>query len=171
MKVSPKKDVVFQSSFTFSALESDEMSGVDPASLIFLVNGKKVRHIYDERTGLIEYLFMNVEAGRYHIVIQATDHAGNSSKPHIDQVITVDLSPDTEGPIISDLTPREGSVLHTNQPRITCRVIDKKSGIAKADITVELNGVRLAITYHEDTGWCYGYPRAPLEKEIGRASS
>src|SRR5690625_7334161 len=104
------------------------MSGVDPASLIFLVNGKKVRHIYDERTGHLEYPFMNVEAGRYHIVIQATDHAGNSSKPHIDQVITVDLSPDTEGPIISDLRPREVRVLHTKQPRTTCRVIEQENG-------------------------------------------
>src|SRR5690625_1066067 len=162
--ISPEGDAVFQSSFTFSALVTDEMSGVDPGSICFLVNGEKVSHSYDEQTGLIKYPFMNVEAGSYHIVIKAKDYAGNSSKPHIDQVITVDLSPDIDEPILSDLTPREGSVLHTNQPRITCRVIDKKSGIAEADISVELNGVRLAITYHEDTGWCYGYPRAPLEK-------
>lgn len=162
--VYPQEDSVFQSSFTFSAMVTDDMSGVDPDSICFVVNGKKVGHSYNEQTGIIRYPFTNVEAGAYHIVIQAKDYAGNSSKPNIDHIITVDLSPDIDEPIMSELTPIDGGVLHTSTPRITFNVMDKKSGIGGSDISVELNGVRLQVIYHEDTGWCYGYPNDPLKK-------
>src|SRR5699024_2984899 len=77
------------------------------------------------------------------------------SVPNIEKLLTVDLTPDIEEPIISNITPTETAIEYTNTPRITFNIVDEKSGINAADIIVDINGQKQEVTYDADTGWAY----------------
>lgn len=154
----PVKDVVYTSTFTFSTKVIDDMSGVDPSSIIVTVNGKQVTHQYCEDKSIISYSFKDIKEKKLHIKVTAKDFAGNFSLPAIDKTIQIDLSPDEDKPVLSHITPFDSTVTYTNKPRITFHVIDNQSGINEEDIMVTLNNQQLKIIYDEKTGWCYAHP-------------
>ncbi|MEK5069452.1 metallophosphoesterase family protein [Sporosarcina sp. FSL K6-1508] len=158
----PKKDLVYKDSFTFHATATDDMSGVDPNSVIVKVNNNKVKHFFCEKLNKISYSFNNVEEGTYHIVVKAKDFAGNKSVPYIEKVITVDLSPDYGKPILSNITPTKTALVYTNTPRITFNLIDEKSGVNSKDILVTIDNEKQVVTYHEETGWGYAVSKKEL---------
>lgn len=153
--VTPEKDVIYCNTFTFKTTVVDEQSGVDPTSIIMKVNNEKVDCEYCEVTQQITYGFDKVEQGIYKIEVDAMDNAGNKSVPNIEKLLTVDLTPDIEEPIISNITPTETAIEYTNTPRITFNIVDEKSGINAADIIVDINGQKQEVTYDADTGWAY----------------
>ena len=160
--VFPKVSVIYNDSFTFSAKVFDEMSGVDDESIRVKVNGQIVEHSYSSGTGLIQYQLNDLREGEVEIEVTAYDQAGNVSQPSINKIYSIDLSPDLEKPVLSNLTPSHRVVIHTDTPRITFKVMDEKSGIDVKDIKLRLDGKILDVTYDEETGWCYGYPKAPI---------
>ena len=162
MDVFPKESIISNDSFTFSARVFDEMSGVDGDSIRVKVNGQVVEHSYSSGTGLIQYQLNDLCEGAVEIEVVAFDQAGNVSQPSITKTYSIDLSPDLEKPLLSNLTPSHQVVIHTDTPRITFNVIDEKSGIDVKDIKLRLDGKILDVAYDEDTGWCYGYPQEPL---------
>src|SRR5699024_11475327 len=92
----------------------------------------------------------------------AADKVGNMSVPGLEKKITVDLSPDVEKPIISNITPTETIAVYAKAPRISFHLIDLKSGVDQQDIEVILDDVRLDVTYDEASGWCYALPDRKL---------
>lgn len=154
-EIYPERDCVYKDYFTFYATITDEMSGVDPNSICLTVNHNKVNHIFCEELNRISYSFVQVEQGVYYIEIEAKDLAGNKSVPIIEKVITVDLSPDIEKPILSNVTPTKTAVEYTNTPRITFKLVDEKSGVNAKDILVTIDDEEQLVTYDEETGWGY----------------
>lgn len=151
----PDQSTVYKDTFMFSTIVTDKMSGVDPKSIKVKINNEKVRYQFCEKEGKISYQFSDREPGTYHILVEAKDYAGNVSIPNIDREITIDLQPDIDKPVISNITPTETSIVRTNTPRITFKLVDEKSGVNESDIIIILNGHKLAVTYDESTGWGY----------------
>ena len=160
--IQPDRNLVYKDSFTFYATVTDNMSGVDPNSIVVKVNNEIVNHFFCEELNKISYSFDHVEQGSYHLIVEAKDFAGNKSVPNIEKVITVDLSPDTEKPILSNVTPTKTALEYTNTPRITFNLIDEKSGIDADDILVTINNEKQVVTYHEETGWGYAVSKNEL---------
>jgi predicted phosphodiesterase len=159
----PAEDVIYHNTFTLSVQVFDEMTGVDPETILLKHNGEKLAHQYVKEQNRIRYKFDNLYEGEHHISIVASDFAGNISMPSIDKKIIIDLSPDEEKPVISEITPRESAICYTGTPRISFNVTDVQSGINESDIKVTLHGEQIDIIYDEKTGWCYGYSVTPLD--------
>src|SRR5699024_8991348 len=119
-------------------------------------------HSFCKEKQTITCRFRNIKEGSYHISVMAKDYAGNISKPGIEKTIIVDLSPDFEGPVISNITPTETTTVYTHTPRITFHLTDVKSGVDKKNIAVKLNGHRLDVIHDETTGWGYAFPNEKL---------
>lgn len=160
--IAPQGLIVYQDAFSFSTIVHDAMSGVDPMSIRVLVNGKEVKHNYNEQTGELRFFVEAVDVEKVNIQVQAADLAGNWALPPIDTTFEIDLSPDYDPPVISNLTPTQSINVRTNEPRITFHVIDEKSGVDSDDIVVLLNRTCLDVVHDEVTGWCYSLPHAPL---------
>ena len=162
----PDKDLIYTDTFTFHTIVTDDMSGVDPTSILVKVNNNKVKHFFCEKNNKISYSFNHVEQGIYLVTVEAKDNAGNKSVPSIHKRITVDLTPDTEKPIASNITPTETAIEYTTTPRITFNLIDEKSGIDTEDISVLLDGEKQDVLYDEKTGWGYSVSKENLQDGI-----
>lgn len=161
----PENDRIYQDTFTFSAKVTDDKSGVNYDAIQMAVNNESVTPTFCEATGELRYQLQNLAEGMYQITVSAEDNAGNVSLPGIDKTFVVDLSPDTESPFITNMTPRDVTV-YTRTPRISCQVIDEKSGVDEKDIIMTLNGKQLNVTYDEQSGWCYAYQDDPLPNGV-----
>lgn len=153
--IHPKSSTVYTDTFDFNTIVSDNMSGVDSETIKMFVNQKLVEHLYNDKTNQISYRFKQVKEEAYQIKVEASDFAGNKSVPFLEKNTTVDLSPDTEAPILSLVTPTETAIEYSTTPRITFHLIDRKSGINQEDIIVKINHVKQDVIYDSQTGWGY----------------
>ncbi|NME06137.1 metallophosphoesterase [Psychrobacillus sp. BL-248-WT-3] len=147
----PQKEKIYRNSFVFSAVVSDDMSGVDFDSLIMKINNKLV--VPSVRANKIYYHVKELQEGNCKVSIQVKDLAGNWSVPHLEKNYLIDLSEDHECPIISDVTPSDTAVIHTATPRIGFRLCDEHSGIEKNDIILTINNEKQKVFYDEENGW------------------
>ncbi|GAB2569291.1 hypothetical protein GCM10026983_40050 [Gracilibacillus alcaliphilus] len=154
--------VMYANSFLFSTKVEDTQSGVNPATIRVLINQQQVAHDFCAEKGLITYRVTGAAEGQLHIEVTAEDYAGNPAMPALERIIKIDLSPDTEPPVLSALSLRDQLTVYTNQPRISFRLIDEQSGINEQDIIICLNHTRLLVNYDPDSGWCYSYPSQPV---------
>jgi cytochrome c len=60
--------------------------------------------------------------------------------------------PDTAPPMISDLTPADGSTVTDRRPEIAATVRDARSGVTAAGLTLYVDGKAVAFAYDEATG-------------------
>jgi Bacterial Ig domain len=67
-------------------------------------------------------------------------------------------------PSISDVTPARGSVLHGGRLTLRARVTDALSGVGPAQVTVEVDGHRVAVRFDAASGRL----TAPLRLARGR---
>lgn len=162
----PEKDTVYQNTFTFQTTVIDKESGVDPKTVTMKIDGEEVGATFCEETNKLSYTLEHLEHGSYHIQVDAMDHAGNPSVPNIDRIINVDLTPDHEPPIITNITPTETAIEYTDTPRITFRLVDEKSGVDIEDIHITINGVAQKVIYDEETGWGYAVSKEKLKKGV-----
>ncbi len=165
-KIYPERDLVHKDTFTFYATVTDDMSGVDPTSIIVKVNNNKVNHHFCEELNRISYSFDQVEQGKYHVNVEVKDIAGNKAVPNIHKVITVDLSPDVGKPILSNVTPTKTALEYSTTPRVTFHIVDEKSGIDSEDILVTIDNEKQVVTYDEKTGWAYAVSKNELTDGI-----
>ncbi|GIN69999.1 hypothetical protein J14TS2_04740 [Bacillus sp. J14TS2] len=156
--IHPSSPVIYKDRFTFSTKVVDLQTGVDPNSIRMNVNGERVDAIYDRNNQYIEYSFQEVEKGDYHIHVEAMDYAGNHSLPCVDRTYKIDLSPDLDPPILSQVTPVGTVVERTETPRITFHLSDQKSGVDPDSIEVLVDEERLEVYFDMETGWGYGLP-------------
>ena len=101
---------LYTDSLNFSTVISDT-SGVAADSISVTVNDQPVTdYQFDSATGHLAFTKSGLENGQsYRVVVKAKDTRGNESVPYIDETYTVDLSPDTQAPQISHVTPSSGS--------------------------------------------------------------
>jgi len=78
----PNTEVTTKDIVNVSVQINDSESGVDPASVTMWINGERVNCTYDALSGVAEYR-LGIEAlnPSNHIVVEATDNAGNPSVP------------------------------------------------------------------------------------------
>ena len=69
--IHPERNLVYKDSFTFYATVTDNMSGVDPNSIIVKVNNEIVNHFFCEVLNKMSYSFDHVEQGSYHLIVEA----------------------------------------------------------------------------------------------------
>ncbi|KEZ47541.1 phosphodiester glycosidase family protein [Metabacillus indicus] len=162
-EITPAGNTVYENKIAFSSLVIDEESGVDADSIEVKLNGEKLPHTYDAETGKVEATADNLTEGTYHLTASARDTNGNASVPSVDKTIKVDLSDDTEKPVLSNVTPTGKAVEKTAEPRITFKLTDVKSGVKKNSIAVKIDGKPAPVHYDEKTGWAYAVPEKPLK--------
>lgn len=160
----PEKDVVYQDHFTFRTRIIDEDSGVHAESIVMKVNDQEVDFSYCEQTNELTYDLQQLTHGLVHIYVEAKDNAGNLSVPWIDRSLQVDLTPDIEPPVITQVTPTETAVEYTDTPRITFHLVDQKSGVEAKDIVVKINEVEQPVFYDEKIGWGYAVSEQSLKE-------
>lgn len=161
--IQPVTPVIYRNHFIFSTKVVDMQTGVDPHSIKVKVNNKQVDFTYDSENQEITYSFQRLKAGYYHVYAEARDHAGNLSIPCVNQTYRIDLSPDLDPPLLSQITPVETVVERTQTPRITFHLSDQKSGVDPGTIEVLLNEEGLEVYFDADTGWGYALPIRKLE--------
>ena len=159
----PKSADIYEDSIDFSTVATDEISGVDKDSILIKVNNvDKSDYTYDEANGKLSFSLQNLEDGDYTIYVEAYDKAGNLSVPWIDKTYHIDTSPDTEAPVLTDVTPTSDVTVKIPTPRITFKLKDVRSTIAVENISVQLDGKELTVYYDESTGWGYAEPDTNL---------
>jgi exopolysaccharide biosynthesis protein/predicted phosphodiesterase len=162
-EVTPSGNMVYENKITFSSLLIDQESGVDADSIEVKLNGEKIPHIYQADTGRVEASAENLSEGIYHLTASARDTSGNISVPAVDKKITIDLSEDTEEPVLSNVTPTGKAIEKTDEPRITFKLRDEKSGVKRGSTSVKIDGHSASVHYDEKTGWAYALPEKPLK--------
>ena len=165
-ETTPEGGGYYQDSMEFSTWISDSGSGVDASSITVTVNGiAKTDYTYDAQTGKLSFGLSGLEDGQsYRVIVKAKDNQGNESVPYIDNTYTVDLTPDTEGPTVHDVTPIGSVTVRIPQPRISFCMEDAKSGVDPQSIRVTLNGQEAPVYYDEETGDGYALPAEKLQK-------
>jgi len=161
-QTTPSGNQIYSSTLDFSTIISDNLSGVDKNKITVKVNDAHQAYTYDESTGRLSFKLENLAEGDYRVYVDAYDVTGNQSVPWIETTYRVDLSPDTEAPTISDVTPTSDVTVKIPTPRITFNIQDQKSKVNAASISVKLNGTMLPVYYDASTGWSYALPESKL---------
>lgn len=164
---------LYTDSLNFSTVISDT-SGVAADSISVTVNDQPVTdYQFDSATGHLAFTKSGLENGQsYRVVVKAKDTRGNESVPYIDETYTVDLSPDTQAPQISHVTPSSGSqaAVKIPSPRIGFEIQDMKSGVDPDSLKVTLDGREIEHVYlDEETGWAYAQPDFKLKEGTSSA--
>lgn len=161
-ETTPSGSGLFSNRLDFSTVISDE-SGVKAETITVTVNDEPVTdYTYDAQTGKLSFTKTDLADGQtYRVVVKAKDNKGNDSTSFVNKTYNVDLSDDTAGPVVSNVTPVSSSKLPVQipSPRIGFKISDLKSGVDAASIEVTLNGQSISDVYcDEATGWCYAQP-------------
>lgn len=156
----PAAGGLYSDTLTFSTTIHDAMSEVDPETISVTINGEAVEdYTYSAATGLLTFTRSGLSDGEtYRLVVTARDTLGNESVPCIDNTYTVDLTPDTKGPVLSDVTPTNAVAVQIPQPRISFNLTDEKGQVDPNSITVTLNGQDVDVYYDAATGDAYAQP-------------
>jgi len=162
--VFPKGGKVYQNSFLFKANIYDDKSGVDDQSIVVKVNEEPINFNFCREENLLFFKLEHLEEGVYTVAVHAKDLAGNFSVPYLKEEYEVDLSPDDEPPVVSDISPIDGSILYTKTPKICFKMMDEKSGVNQEDIRVEIDGIKQNVYYDEVSTWAYVLPSYDLSE-------
>ncbi|TCM99098.1 calcineurin-like phosphoesterase family protein [Paenibacillus sp. BK033] len=158
----PSSDGWFDSTLDFSTTITDNLSGVKEDSIIVKVNDAPQTYTYDKDTGRLSFKLENLVQGDYRVYVEAKDGAGNQSVPWIDKTYHVDLTPDEEAPTMTDVTPTKDVKVKIPTPRVTFKLLDSKSQVDPASISVRMNDIELPVYYDANTGWGYAEPASNL---------
>ncbi|HEX3039051.1 MAG TPA: hypothetical protein VHP54_01985 [Caproiciproducens sp.] len=105
----PKTGGFYKSKLDFSTVITDEMSGVNASTISVKVNDKPVTDFsFNSESGKLSFSVDALQSGsKYRVIVRASDNKGNEAVPYIDNTYAVDFTPDTEGPVISEVTPTQ----------------------------------------------------------------
>ncbi len=122
---------------TLSARFSDNLSGVDVSGVLIQLNGSSVNSFATTITadGFRVPLTVPLPEGSHTIFVSVADVAGNVATAS--STFTVDFTP----PVVSNLTPANGSVLSQIPSEISANFNDNGSGVDVASATVVVDGV------------------------------
>lgn len=156
----PAAGGLYSDTLNFSTTVRDAMSRVDPETISVTLDGEAVEdYSYDAETGLLTVTRSGLSDGRtYRLVVRARDVLGNEAMPYIDNAYTVDLTPDTTGPVISDVTPTAAVAVQIPRPRVSFNLQDEKGRVDPDSISVTLDGRAVDVYYDAATGDAYAQP-------------
>jgi len=128
-----------------------DASGVDPESLVVLVQGVNepvtVQNIGDERFWAYTKNVQSFPGSTWiDIEVHAKDRAGNIMVPYIYSFCTRSF-PDQEHPVIDSLSPPDKSIDNLCSPVIKCRVTDNSGKIDLNSVYFEVNNLEVTFTY------------------------
>ncbi|MCK5594592.1 carboxypeptidase regulatory-like domain-containing protein [bacterium] len=158
--MSPANDALINNNQPeISAVLSDVTSGIDKDTIILKFDDAEVIPAYDEATGKLSYTSIIVlEDGTHTISIAAQDKAGNEASA----ASTFRVETDTTPPDITDLSPKDASIIYYTTPTISAKYSDDKSGIDKTTVKILVNAVDVtASSTITDEGVSYA-PEAEL---------
>lgn len=161
-ETTPSSSNVYSNTINFSTVIKDKLSGVNRDRITVKVNNTDQAYTFDETTGLLSFKLENLAAGDYNVFVEAYDLASNQSVPWIDKTYHVDLTPDTDAPTITKVTPTSDVTVKIPEPRVTFNLLDEKSKVASENISVKLNDIVLPVYYDANTGWGYAEPQSNL---------
>lgn len=164
-ETSPSSDGLFSNTLDFSTTITDSLSGVDENKITVKINDVDYKdYTYDKATGRLSFKLENLTQGDYRVFVDAYDKAltPNESVPYIDKTYHVDLTPDEEAPTMTDVTPTKDVKVKIPTPRVTFKLLDSKSQVDPASISVRMNNIELPAYYDADTGWGYAEPTSDL---------
>ena len=170
----PAAGGLFQNELHFTTTISDP-SGVNANTIQVTVNDVPVEdYTYDAQSGVLSFDQTGLEDGQsYRVVVKAKDNKGNDSVPYVDNTYRVDLSEDTAGPEVTNVTPASGckTPVQIPSPRIGFQITDLKSGVNPETVRVTLNGQEITDVYvDEATGWAYAQPDFQLPQDATEAT-
>ncbi len=116
-ETTPSGSGLFSNRLDFSTVISDE-SGVKAETITVTVNDEPVTdYTYDAQTGKLSFTKTDLADGQtYRVVVKAKDNKGNDSTSFVNKTYNVDLSDDTAGPVVSNVTPVSSSKLPVQIP-------------------------------------------------------
>lgn len=161
--ITPSSNTVYGSTLDFSTVITDKLSGVNKNKITVKVNDANQAYTFDENTGLLSFKLDNLTEGDYNVFVEAYDLAENQSVPWLNKTYHIDLTPDTDAPVISKVTPTSDVTVRIPKPRITFKLLDDKSKVDSTSINVILNDITLPVYYDASTGWGYAEPESNLE--------
>ncbi|MBM7567035.1 S-layer homology domain-containing protein [Paenibacillus sacheonensis] len=162
---SPSSNGLFTDTLDFSTTITDSLSGVDENKITVKINDVDYKdYTYDKVTGRLSFKLDKLTNGDYSVFVDAYDKAStpNESVPYIDKTYHVDLTPDEEAPTMTDVTPTHDVKVKIPTPRVTFKLLDSKSQVDPASISVRMNDIELPVYYDADTGWGYAEPTSDL---------
>lgn len=135
------------SSVAISAKVTDERTGIDPLSVTMKIDNSAVLPNFDEATGIVSF-DANLADGNHTIIITAKDKAGNTGQG------TFSFFVDTIAPIISNLSPADGSQMKVTPSEISAVIQDAapSSGIDENSLTMKLDGNSVSVSFNASTG-------------------
>ncbi|MFD1179292.1 S-layer homology domain-containing protein [Paenibacillus puldeungensis] len=151
---------IYSDTLDFSTTIKDVMSKVKPGGITVTVNSAPFTdYTFNEETGKLGFKLTGLKNGEsYRVIVKALDTKNNESVPYIDNTYTVDTSPDTEAPVIRQVTPSSQVTVRIPSPRVTFKLTDTKSGVDAKSIKVTLDGKNVPVYYDATSGWGYAQP-------------
>lgn len=146
---------VYAKDVNISMIVKDSQTGVNPKTIKAKLDGKSVTAVFDEKTGKLTYNAKGMAEGSHSFEIEVSDRIGNKINPIYKKTFTVSLKSDTEKPAVTRLMPVNNMVVETATPRISVNIKDTQSGVDTNNISIYLDGQRLAHYYDESSGWAY----------------
>ena len=120
---------------------SDNLTGVDALSVMVLLDGQNVTGQANvTRTGFSLALASPLGDGSHTLVVRVRDNAENEAQA------TVQFMTDITPPVISNLSPQEGSKINSARPVISAGLSDATSGVNVASVKLSLDGADVVAT-------------------------
>ncbi|HCI45360.1 MAG TPA: hypothetical protein DE315_07530 [Candidatus Omnitrophica bacterium] len=118
---------------TLSAAFADNLTGVAPLSAHILLDGVEVTGQSNVAASGFSFVPAALNDGAHTLSISVRDNQGNQAQA------SVNFTTDTTAPVISNLTPADGSTVTVNTPAISADFADSLSGINTSSVRVLLD--------------------------------
>ncbi|MFH0920718.1 MAG: T9SS type A sorting domain-containing protein [Fibrobacterota bacterium] len=137
---------------TAQVADTGKASGVNPATVVFFVDGAPVRTSYSGTSARVDTV-LTLPAGSHTYQVQAADFAGNTLLSAAVSFITDASYVDNLPPVFSGQTPANNSRIGSARPAITVNISDASSLIDSASVKllIELSPVP-GYTFTRSTG-------------------
>lgn len=150
--------VVLVAQPTIRAKLTDQISGIDPASVGLSLDGFAVAATWEEATGQLSFTpASTLAAGAHALSLEVKDRVGNAARREWNFFV------DTIAPVITNRMAVDTPLLEVNKPVLLVNVTDEGSGVDMGSIRVKLDGQQvLHFNFDESTGNLFIIPQEPL---------
>jgi|GEM_PF-2425022 len=138
------------------AVLGDNFSGVDPSSVILILDGSVLSSTFAD--GVVTATPASPLADGWHeLALTVKDKVGNQAASPVWK-----FAVDTKGPDYAGLTPANSTVSNNASPTLAATVSDSFSGVDPASIVITLDGITLAASFDVATGHISATSDTPL---------
>lgn len=131
---------VKQSSLPVVSAKLTDNGSIDASSIILKVDSNKVTHAYNTATGIVSYTpALPLTPGTHTFSLEVKDTASNPAS----LTWSCDITGESAGPVISGLTPADGSSLAQTTTQLKFTAFDQ-DGINNGSLKITFNGVPIS---------------------------